>query len=225
MLVIFDCDGVLIDSETIYIKAELKFLKQAGLDYNRRDYMKIFTGMPHNTWQKTLAEKAHKDLGKPLDKNFFNALTDHIMEKFETDLIAIPGVQDTISTLGMKFCVASSTFLESLHWKLNHTGLSEFFEGAVFSGDMVKKGKPEPDLFLHAATTMKMKPENCIVVEDSYNGVLAGKSAGMTVIGFSGGDHCPDGHDDDLKAAGADRVINDFTKLKPTIDELMQISV
>ena len=177
-LVIFDCDGVLVNSEAILIPAELKFLKNAGLAYERRQYMKDFTGMPYDAWQLKLAAEAEKRLGEPLAEDFFEALNDYIREQFETGLSVISGVRETILSLGINRCVASSTGNEGLHWKLGHTGLADLFTDAVFSGDMVSRGKPEPDLFLHAAKAMDVKPQNCLVVEDSCNGVLAGKAAG-----------------------------------------------
>ncbi|MBT4890103.1 MAG: HAD family phosphatase [Rhodospirillales bacterium] len=219
-LIIFDCDGVLVNSEAIYIAAELKFLKQAGLDLDRRDYMKSFMGMPTNEWQDKLSAKACEALGKPLEDSFFEALSGYVLERFKTNLTAISGVHDAISAIGLRCCVASSSSNERLHWKLEHTGLAKFFEGVVFSSDMVPRGKPEPDLFLHAASAMNVRPENCIVIEDSANGVLAGKAAGMAVIGFNGGDHCLDGHEDELVSVGADRVIDDFAVLKSAIDQM-----
>ena len=220
-LVIFDCDGVLVNSEEICITAEMDFLKLAGLSYTRRDYMKTYTGMSPNAWQLKLTAEAQERLGKPLEEGFFEALDHYVMGRFETDLTAISGVRKSISILNQKCCVASSTPIERLYWKLGHTGLSDLFMDAVFSGDMVTKGKPEPDLFLHAASIMDVKLEKCIVVEDSCNGVLAGKAANMTVIGFYGGDHCLMGHDADLMDAGADQVIDDFTNLKLTINQFM----
>lgn len=135
-------------------------------------------------------------------------------------LFLIPGVRENITELDLGYCVASSSMNENLHWKLGHTGLSDLFTDAVFSGDMVSRGKPNPDLFLHAAHNMKVSPERCVVVEDSCNGVLAGKAANMTVIGFTGGGHCLRGHDDDLMDAGADHVIDDFGDLRLTITVL-----
>lgn len=217
-LVIFDCDGVLVNSEAICVTAELDFLKQAGLSYSRRDYMKTFTGMPPDAWQRKLAATARERLGTALEEGFFEALDRYVMERFETDLTAISGARESVSTLDLKCCVASSTPNERLHWKLAHTGLADLFMDAVFSGDMVTRGKPEPDLFLHAAGIMDVKPEECIVVEDSCNGVLAGKAANMTVIGFCGGDHCLEGHDADLTDAGAEQVIGHFAELKLTIN-------
>jgi HAD superfamily hydrolase (TIGR01509 family) len=220
-LVIFDCDGVLINSEVIFIAAELKFLKEAGLEYERRQYMKDYTGMPYDAWRLKLAVEAGQRLGEPLAEGFFEGLNDYVSERLESDLTVISGVRETILSLDLGRCVASSTGNEGLHWKLGHTGLADLFTDAVFSGDMVSRGKPEPDLFLHAANVMDVAAQHCLVVEDSCNGVLAGKAAGMVVIGFSGGDHCLDEHEDDLMQAGADRVIDTFADLKPTIAQFI----
>ena len=220
MLVIFDCDGVLVNSEAIYIQAELDHLAAAGLKFDRRDYMTTFTGMPMDAWEAKLARMAVTRFGIELASDFFDRLARQVSETIERDLAMVPGARTHIEALDRPVCVASSTGLKKLHWKLNHTGLAPLFGGAVYSADMVTHGKPEPDLFLHAASEMGAKPKDCIVVEDSSNGVLAGKAAGMTVIGFTGGDHCLDAHDADLIRAGADHVAADFPALRAMLGGL-----
>ncbi len=220
-LVIFDCDGVLVNSETIYIASELEFLRREGLFCEHGEYIETFTGLPPDVWRSMLVTDARERVGEALEDDFFEALDRYVMGRFETELEVVPGAWDSVANLGYKCCVASSTPYNRLCWKLSHTGLVDLFIDAIFSSDMVKNGKPEPDLFLHAARIMEEKPENCIVVEDSCNGVLAGKAANMAVIGFSGGDHCLEGHVDALMEAGADCVIGELSGLKSTIDQMM----
>jgi beta-phosphoglucomutase-like phosphatase (HAD superfamily) len=105
---------------------------------------------------------------------------------------------------------------------LEHTGLADLFSPRIFSADMVDRGKPAPDLFLHAAATLAIEPRHCVVVEDSANGVIAGKAAGMKVIGFTGGDHCLADHEAILIDSGAQVVIDDFAQLGSTISRLAQ---
>jgi beta-phosphoglucomutase-like phosphatase (HAD superfamily) len=107
-----------------------------------------------------------------------------------------------------------------LEWKLELTGLLELFHPHVFSGEMVERGKPDPDLFLHAAAEMDADPARSVVVEDSANGVLAARAAGMTVVGFTGGDHCLDGHGEMLAESGADSVIGSLSELEATLSAL-----
>ena len=220
MLVIFDCDGVLVNSEAIYIQAELDHLAEAGLTFDRRDYMTTFTGMPMDAWERKLTEMAALRFGIDLAADFFDRLARQVANQIERDLAAVPGAKTHIEALERPVCVASSTGLKKLRWKLGHTGLAPLFGEAVYSADMVTHGKPEPDLFLHAANEMRARPRDCIVVEDSSNGVLAGKAAGMTVIGFTGGDHCLDAHDKDLIKAGADHVAADYPALKEMLGYL-----
>jgi HAD superfamily hydrolase (TIGR01509 family) len=216
-LVIFDCDGVLIDSERIYIDSEIQFLSDAGFHFERRAYMEAFMGLSHNDWHAKLETTAQERNGQPLPEDFFESLHAFTMQRFETELEAIPGVRGAVSSLELTCCVASSTPLPNLHWKLEHTGIADLFSAGVFSSDMVAHGKPAPDLFLHAAASLGVEPDRCIVVEDSANGVLAGQAAGMKVIGFTGGGHCPPDHETILRNKGAEAVIDNFAKLASTI--------
>jgi beta-phosphoglucomutase-like phosphatase (HAD superfamily) len=114
---------------------------------------------------------------------------------------------------GVARCVASSSSLQRIALALEVTGLSEFFGGHVFSSTMVARGKPAPDLFLHAANAMGFDPETCVVIEDSVNGIKAARSAGMRALGFLGGVHCPPAHGGELLAGGADLVCRDSAEL------------
>ncbi len=220
-LVIFDCDGVLVNSETIYVKSELEFLSDAGFQFGRKAYMEAFMGLSHNDWHAKLETAAQKRNGHPLPEDFFESLDSNIRQRFESELHPISGVRGAVSNLELMCCVASSTPLPFLQWKLEHTGISDLFSPHIFSADMVDRGKPAPDLFLHAATTLGIEPDHCIVVEDSANGVAAGKAAGMKVIGFTGGDHCLADQDAILMGAGAEVVIDNFANLGSAISRLI----
>ncbi len=142
------------------------------------------------------------------------------MRRFESELRSISGARRAVSKLETLCCVASSTPLPELQWKLGHAGIADLFAPNIFSAGMVDRGKPAPDLFLHAAAALEIEPRRCVVVEDSVNGVAAGKAAGMQVIGFTGGDHCPPDHATILMNNGAQVVIDDFAKLGSTISRL-----
>lgn len=219
-LVIFDCDGVLINSEEIYLTSEIEFLSNAGFHVERGAYMEAFMGLSPDAWRMKIGAVARERNGHSLPENFFESLHTFIMRRFESELRSISGVRRAVSKLETRCCVASSTPLPELQWKLEHVGIEDLFAPNIFSADMVDRGKPAPDLFLHAAATLAIEPRRCVVVEDSANGVIAGKAAGMKVIGFTGGDHCPPGHETILMKNGAQVVIDDFAKLGSTISRL-----
>ena len=219
-LIIFDCDGVLVNSEEMYVSSEIEFLSKAGFHFERRAYMEAFMGLSHDEWHAKLETAAQKRNGHPLPENFFESLDTFIRQRFESELEPISGVRGAVSELEIMCCVASSTPLPFLQWKLEHTGIADLFAPNIFSADIVDRGKPAPDLFLHAAAAMAIEPTHCVVVEDSVNGVVAGKAAGMKVIGFTGGDHCPPDHETILMSNGAQVVIDDFAELGSTISRL-----
>lgn len=219
-LIIFDCDGVLVDSEAIYIAAELEFLAGAGLRLDRAAYMQDFMGLSQDTWQQRLETLMLKRTSRPLPTRLFQELSAFTKAALEERLTALPSAHQQIEAIGHPCCVASSIGLSRLTWKLERTGLLDLFSPHVFSAEMVENGKPSPDLFLHAAACVGVDPSTCIVVEDSANGVRAGKAAGMRVIGLTAGNHCDEGHDLLLEAHGADRVVANYEFLCPTIAAL-----
>ncbi len=221
-LVIFDCDGVLINSEEICVNSEIEFLSNAGFQLEKRAYMEAFMGLSSDEWRVKLGTTVQERIGHTLPENFFESLHTFVMQRFESELESISGVRGAVSSLEIMCCVASSAPLPNLQWKLEHTGIIDLFSPHVFSADMVDRGKPAPDLFLHAAATLGMEPRHCIVVEDSANGVIAGKAAGMKVIGFTGGDHCLPDQEAILISNGAHVVIDDFAKLGSTISRLAE---
>jgi len=219
-MVVFDCDGVLIDSEIIYVDAELRFLARAGVRYDRATYIRTYMGLSPGEWRERLSAHVPERTGRPLPPDFFDTLDAFVVEAFESALVAVPGVRGAVAALDAARCVASSTPLQRLAWKLEHTGLLDLFAPNIFSAEMVARGKPQPDLFLHAARAMGADPGRCVVVEDSANGVRAGKAAGMAVVGFAGGGHCLGGHAAMLTASGADAVIDTFADLHAALRDL-----
>jgi HAD superfamily hydrolase (TIGR01509 family) len=220
-LVIFDCDGVLINSKEIYVDSEIEFLSKAGFRLEKRAYMEAFMGLSQDDWRAKLGTVVQQRNGQALPENFFDSLHAFVMQRFESELAPISGVRGAVSNLEITCCVASSSRLPNLQWKLEHAGIADLFSAGIFSADMVDRGKPAPDLFLHAAATLAVEPRRCVVVEDSANGVIAGKAAGMMVVGFTGGGHCPADQEAILLDNGAQVVIDDFARLGSTISRLV----
>lgn len=218
--IIFDCDGVLVDSEVICLDAELQFLADAGMPFERATYAEEFMGLTIPEWQSRVAVQIEERTGRRVAPEFFASLDAEVMRRMAAHLTALPGIRDAVAGLDLPRCVASSSSSERLVWKLQRTGLLELFVPHVFSAELVAIGKPAPDLFLHAAAALGVEPSRCVVVEDSVNGVLAGRAAGMAVIGFTAGGHCLDGHGALLAANGADVVISASAELHDAIAHL-----
>jgi HAD superfamily hydrolase (TIGR01509 family) len=223
-LIIFDCDGVLIDSEAIYIDAEMRHLADAGVRFERAAYVRTYMGLAPDEWRARLATEMRARTGRPPAADFFGSLDSFVAQAITTRLRALPGARDAVGGLDLQRCVASSTPLERLRWKLQHTGLLDLFVPHLFSAEMVTRGKPAPDLFLHAAAMLGVAPRRCVVVEDSVNGVRAARAAGMGVIGLTAGAHCLDGHAATLRAEGADVVIDTFADLDAAVGEVSALA-
>ena len=201
--VIFDCDGVLVDSEILANRVEVEVKTSLGFPITLEEQISKFVGcgMSHPVMVAELQR---------LPKDYWQIVDRRCDEVYRAELKSIEGVLETLQKLNVPKCVASSSEPEYLKMKLASTGLSEFFPIGVFHGRSVKRPKPEPDLFLHAVEKMGWLAEECLVIEDSVHGVRAGKSAGMIVCGFLGGSHILPGHADKLKAAGADYLVSDI---------------
>ncbi len=205
--VVFDCDGVLVDSEIIANRLEAEVKTQLGFPTTTEEQIRKFVGMGVNS-------EAVQDEIRRLPSHYLETVDAKIHEAFKTELLAIAGVRDTLAKIPNPKCVASSSHPFWLRHKLEVTQIDHFFRDAVFSGHEVKHGKPAPDLFLYAAQKMGWDPKDCVVIEDSVAGVLAGKEAGMNVCGFLGGSHILDGHSEQLLEAGADHLLSEFAEIR-----------
>jgi HAD superfamily hydrolase (TIGR01509 family) len=200
-LIIFDCDGVLIDSEILSNRAEVELLKSFGIEFELGNYMAQFVGKSTKDVLKTI-EASH---AVSLPAEFRRLAETQIFTAFKTELQPIPGIFELIDSIDIDTakCIASSSSLSRLDITLKITGLLDKFSPHIFSAEQVIRGKPAPDLFLFAANKMQVSPDRCIVIEDSPYGVRAGVQAGMTVIGFTGGSHIQPGHAARLRDEGA----------------------
>lgn len=208
-LVIFDCDGVLIDSEVIACRVDAECLTEIGFPTTAEFIQEHFIGVS----SRAMFERLERDHGRKLPADFSTRLQTRLNAAFDDGLEAIAGVADMLPVLGVKTCVASSSQPERLRHTLGVTGLWSHFDPYVFSATMVRNGKPAPDLFLYAAEKMGARPQDCVVVEDSRAGVTAGRAAGMRVLGFTGGSHCAPDHGAKLREAGADAIFADMSTL------------
>jgi HAD superfamily hydrolase (TIGR01509 family) len=209
-LLIFDCDGVLVDSEVLACRAVSEALAEFGLSLPIEEVAERFLG------------RSTKDMYAALEADWNCVLPDavrsriraHSRDLFDRELLPVKGVAAALDALTGLRCVASSSGAEAIAHKLGRTDLLRRFEPAsLFSAHMVSRGKPAPDLFLHAAGRLGTEPRRCLVIEDSVPGVTAAKAAGMTVFGFIGASHCRAGHEGRLSAAGADLVLAEMREL------------
>lgn len=207
-LFIFDCDGVLVDSEPLAAVAYVRVYAKHGLTITA-DVIAQCVGMK----QADIFARISDLTGQHYPLDHAGDIWEETKLVFTEQLKAMTGIADFLSTLVFPHCVASSSSMERIHHSLSLTGLRRFFGDDIFSSSMVRHGKPAPDLFLHAADRMGFAPSQCLVIEDSPFGVQAGRAAGMTVFGFTGGGHSDDNHARHLHEAGAHKVFASFQEL------------
>lgn len=208
-LLIFDCDGVLIDSEVVACRVDAACLAEIGVAVTAEQIMARYVGIGLTEMLADIAQQ----VGRELPADLADAMRRRTAAAFATELRAIVGVEAVLSRPGQPRCVASGSEPARIHQSLTLTGLLQHFHPHVFSATQVARGKPAPDLFLFASTAMQVLPANCLVIEDSVAGVQAARAAGMEVLGFAGGSHCRPGHDDRLRDAGAAAVFTDMSRL------------
>ncbi|MER8397975.1 HAD family hydrolase [Mesorhizobium sp. M1348] len=184
-LVIFDCDGVLVDSEMLSVSALLEMIALAGGNVSEDIAYEHFLGKSMKSVREILAS----DFGLDITDQHLIEMRSELMRKFREELKPMPGIAQVLPKLGVPCCVASSGTLERIRYALQVTELLGLLEPHLFSAAMVARGKPAPDLFLHAADKMGAVPRNCLVVEDSPAGIEAARAAGMRVLAFTGGSH------------------------------------
>ena len=213
-LVIFDCDGVLIDSERLAVKVDVQVLGELGWPLTEAEVIRRFVGRSDRDAHAEI--EAH--LGHQLPDGFDEAVEHRYRDAFADALTPVEGVLDALDRIALPTCVASSGTHDHMRFTLGLTGLYERFAGRIFSAQEVANGKPAPDLFLHAAERMATRPAVCAVVEDSRPGVQAARAAGMRVLAFAGG----------LSAAevleGPDTIVFDDMRDLPSLLEQMGVT-
>jgi HAD superfamily hydrolase (TIGR01509 family) len=217
-LVIFDCDGVLVDSEVISCRAHAETLTRHGYPITSDQVLDRFLGVSDR--EARLIVEA--ELGRSLPGDFEVQMKQAALQRYAEDLRTIPYVGEAIAAIGLPKCVASSGTPEKIQHGLTCAGIYDLLAPHIFSATQVKRGKPAPDLFLFAARQMTAPPGRCVVVEDSVPGIAGALAAGMTVLGFHGGSHCGTGYAERLRAAGAVSTFEDMRQLPDLIAQIGQ---
>jgi HAD superfamily hydrolase (TIGR01509 family) len=215
-VVIFDCNGVLVDSEAIASAVLSEFLQSAGMPLTAEAVTRAF----HGRRPADVFTAVERYTGKRLPPGLADRIATETLRRLRTELRPVPHVAHALTWVRGPKAVASSCAHDRIRVSLEVTGLTRFFERRLFSASEVAKGKPAPDLFLLAAERMRVDPRDCIVVEDSVAGVAAAKAAGMRPIGFVGPDAGEGSLAHDLLGAGARAVIADMRALKGAILDL-----
>ncbi|MCW2979177.1 MAG: HAD-superfamily hydrolase, subfamily variant 3 [Solirubrobacterales bacterium] len=193
-LVIFDCDGVLVDSDRISLRIQAERITALGLETSYEDCARDFLGLGMPATLRILSER----LARPVPSGWADGLDRAVREAFERELRPVPGVIEALDKIDLPTCVASSGSQEKMRFTLGLTSLWDGFAGRINSADEVGRGKPAPELFLRAASSMATPPGRCVVVEDSPFGVIAAKAAGMSALGYAA-----DGNGERLISEGA----------------------
>ncbi|WP_029584002.1 HAD family hydrolase [Bradyrhizobium sp. URHD0069] len=220
-LIIFDCDGVLVDSEVISCRAHAETLTRHGYPISVEQVFDRFLG--RSTRQAHLEVEA--ELGRSLPDDFHSQLRDELFQAFAATLAAVPHIDAALDAIAQPVCVASSGSQERMRVSLGRVGLYDKFAPNIFSATQVRNGKPAPDLFLYAAAQMDKSPHRSLVIEDSIPGIAGALAAGMTVLGFHGGSHCRPGYADTLRAAGAMMTFDDMRELPGLIERIEAMAV
>jgi HAD superfamily hydrolase (TIGR01509 family) len=209
-LVIFDCDGVLIDSEILSAEVEAEELGRLGASITTEDAMRMFLGMTQRDMEATI----ERELGIVVPADHEATVTELLKQAYKDRLKPIDGVRGFVERLPIPSCVASNSPPAKLGLGLALTNLFELFYPHIFCSKLVARGKPAPDLFLHAALSLRTEPSAAVVVEDSVAGITAAKAAGMTAIAFIGGLHHGPPSAEKLLAAGADHVAETMAEVE-----------
>ncbi|MEM6464272.1 MAG: HAD family hydrolase [Pseudomonadota bacterium] len=207
-LVIFDCDGVLIDSEIISATILMELLAHYGLTVDLQHVQRHFLGRSFPTVAASIRTSFDLDLPATFESDYRRML----LLCFEKELQPSAGILDVLETLQTPFCVATSSSPERVKRSLKIVGLDRFFEGNTYTASQVARGKPAPDLFLHVAETEGCAPHRCLVIEDSLPGIEAARSAGMRVLQYVGGSHFKDTQQSMERPSGADGVFDSWDR-------------
>ncbi|TIP04767.1 MAG: HAD family phosphatase [Mesorhizobium sp.] len=221
-LVIFDCDGVLVDSEIIAARVEAELLTSAGFEISAEEISETYAGLTFKDIMLRLEEKSHI----PFQASLIDRAEELVDRKLRSDVRIIDGAREAVAAVTAPRAVCSNSRTERVKFMLEKVRLLPFFAGRIFSGLDIpsKKTKPAPDVFLYAAEKLGANPKNTFVIEDSVHGIAGARAAGMRVIGFTGAGHSYPGHADALTEAGAETVIRRWAELNSTLAALSEWS-
>ncbi|MER8976734.1 MULTISPECIES: HAD family phosphatase [unclassified Mesorhizobium] len=221
-LVIFDCDGVLVDSEIIAARIDAELLTSAGYEISAEEISEVYAGLTFKDIVMRVEEKSRI----PFQASLIDKEEQLVDRRLRSDVRAIDGAHAAVAAVAVPRCVCSNSRSERIEFMLEKVQLLPFFAGRIFSSleTPTGKSKPAPDVFRFAAEKLKADPANTFVIEDSVHGVTGAKTAGMRVIGFTGAAHSYPGHADALTEAGAETVIRRWAELKSVIAALSEWS-
>jgi HAD superfamily hydrolase (TIGR01509 family) len=219
-LVIFDCDGVLVDSEIIAARVEAELITAAGFEISAEEIAQTYAGLTFKDILMSIEERS----GVAFQIALIDRAETLVGQRLKRDVRAIEGVHEAVASITAPRCICSNSRSERIEFMLERTRLLPLFSGRIFSAEETPTGKtkPAPDVFLHAAETLGADPAKTFVIEDSVHGVTGARRAGMRVIGFTGGAHSYPGHADALTEAGAETVIRRWAELKSVVAALSE---
>ncbi|WP_208440385.1 HAD family hydrolase [Bartonella raoultii] len=219
-LIIFDCDGVLVDSEYLTAKIGSQFLKQMGYEILPEELSRRYAGLIFCD----ILKQVEQEIEKPISAQLIDQMTNLFRAQIKTELRALDGIREAVEIIQTRYpyCICSNAKSEDIKEMLTAVNLYDLFHDKIFSAPEVgtRKTKPAPDVFLFAAQQLRIRPENTIVIEDSLHGVHAASAAGMRVIGFTGGSHSYPGHSNVLAEAGAETVIAKHAHLGEVLEAM-----
>ncbi|NSY16475.1 HAD family hydrolase [Neorhizobium sp. AL 9.2.2] len=217
-LIIFDCDGVLVDSEIIAAQVESRLLTEAGYPISVEEMGERFAGM---TWKNILLQ-VEQEADIPLSASLLDKSEKLLDQRLERSVKIIEGVKFALSRLTTQRCICSNSSSQRLDMMLTKVGLKPYFENHIYSAKDLgpDRVKPKPDIFLHGAKQFGVEPDRCLVIEDSTHGIHGARTAGMRVVGFTGASHTYPSHADRLTDAGAETVISRMSDLPAVIAAL-----
>jgi HAD superfamily hydrolase (TIGR01509 family) len=220
MLIIFDCDGVLIDSEILSARVDCEILRERGYEITPEELAHRFAGLT----TERIFELVGDEIGHTFTDEEIRRAQQETDQMLQEEVLPIPGVQDMLDALDDPRCICSNSRPERLEVSLTKAGLWDRFRPYVFSAQAVGegRGKPAPDVFLHAASVFETSPDDAIVIEDSVAGTTGGVAAGMRVIGFTGASHSWPGHAEALMDAGATTVVRRLADIPATLEALRE---
>jgi HAD superfamily hydrolase (TIGR01509 family) len=216
MLLIFDCDGVVVDSMHLHTEVESEAFRSVGISVTPKELALRFSGVGDAEVHRILSQES----GRAIPPDIAIQIERRKKVVFAERLKPVAGIREALKRIDTRpRCLASGTGTDLLYYLLGIAGLYEEFAPHIYSSEMVLRGKPFPDLFLHAAKELGHAPETCLVIEDGVPGVQAGRAAGMRVLGFIGGSHCDQGHGARLMSARAEFVFSDMRELPRLIED------
>ena len=217
-LIIFDCDGVLVDSEIIAARVDAALLTEAGYPVDAADVAERFSGLP---FREILLE-VERESGTPLSASLIERSSKELDRRLGREVRAVEGAARVLQAMQVPYCICSNSPASRIEITLRTSGLAPLLKGPVFSAYDLEgiATKPAPDVFLHAAQHFGANPANTFVLEDSVHGVHGAVAAGMRAIGFTGASHSWPGHGEKLIEAGAETVINRFALFPDIVDAL-----